>query len=582
MTGTSLLPALLFLLAFLLAFLLVVVLPPLPPALVLLAGGALLPCARPQFRAALLLGLPLLALALLWRLPEGVLFSLSFLDYTLQPVKVSPTGRLFATVFAGAAFLGGLYGLRQARSVELAAALVYAGSAIGVTLAGDLLTLFVFWELLALASTLVIWSAGTPASYRASMRYLLIHLLGGIILMAGIAARVVTTGSVAFPAMHLDSLGNWLILIGFLVNAGAPPLSAWIADAYPEASPSGMVFLAAFTTKTAVYVLLTGFAGAAVLIPLGLYMAFYGIFYALLENDMRRLLAYTIVSPVGVMLTAIGIGTPLALDGVVAYACSHILYKALLLMAAGGVVHATGRHKFTELGGLYRSMPLTALFAVLGMLSIAFPFTVGFVSKALLGQAVLEADRATLWLLLLAAAVGVFLAGLRFVWLVFFHRNARLQCADLPRTMRIAMGLTALLCIAPGCYPGLLYAWLPLAVTYQPYTVEHVVTQLQLLLFTTLAFLLLRRQLKPTPTINLDCDWFYRRFGRMLAREFVFTGSRWRTRLENAGQKQFQVILRWLFIHHGPKGALARTWPTGSMVLWVAVLLGACLIFYYL
>ena len=354
MTRTRLLPPTLLLLAALWLL-------PLPPALVMIAGAFLLPFVKEQARTTLVLGLPLLTLLLIWQIPNGIVISLQFLDYQLAPVAGSTVGRLFATVFAIMAFAGGLFALRQARLIELVAAYVYAGSAIGVTFAGDLLTLFVFWELMALGSTLVIWSAGTPAAYRASMRYLLIHLFGGVVLMSGIAAYVLTTGSVTFQAMEPNSLGTWLILIGFLINAGAPPLSAWIPDAYPEASPSGTVFLSAFTTKTAVYTLLVGFPGADILVVVGLYMVFYGIIYALLENDMRRILAYSIVNQVGFMVTAVGIGTPMALNGAAAHAFCHIIYKALLLMSAGSVLFMTHKRKCTDLGGLFQSMPVTTL-----------------------------------------------------------------------------------------------------------------------------------------------------------------------------------------------------------------------------
>jgi multicomponent Na+:H+ antiporter subunit D len=551
------------------------------PALVMIAGALLLSFVRGRVHTVLVLGLPLLALALIWQLPDGVVSNLHFLGYQLEPLEGSPAGRLFATIFALAAFTGGLFALRQACRLELVAAFLYAGSAIGVTLAGDLLTLFVFWELMALGSTVVIWSAGTPASYRASIRYLLIHLLGGVILLSGIAAHGLTTGSVVFQAMQLDSLGNWLILIGFLINAGAPPLSAWIADAYPEASPSGMVFLSAFTTKAAVYALLVGFPGATVLLPVGLYMACYGVIYALLENDLRRILAYSILSPVGAMVTAIGIGTPLALDGVVASAFCHIIYKALLLMAAGSVLFMTGRRQCTELGGLSQHMPMTTLCGLIGVLSIAFPFTAGFISKPLISQAITDAHLAWAWFLLTALTAGLFLAGIRFLYLVFFHQDSGLHPSDPPWNMRAAMGLLAVLCIALGCYPQVLYTLLPFPLVYEPHTVEHVLGQCQLLLFTILAFFLLLPLLKPIPTINLDFDWFYRCFGYTLAREFVVASGRWQERLEKTLSWQLKIILRWLFIHHGPRGYLASTWPTGSMVLWVAVLLGACLIFYY-
>ncbi|MDJ0862540.1 MAG: proton-conducting transporter membrane subunit, partial [Gammaproteobacteria bacterium] len=329
------------------------------PGLIMIFGAFLVAIARGRMRGVLVLGLPLATLAMVWGLPTDIRVSLSFLGYELLPVTSTVVGRLFATVFAGMACIGGLYALRQAHSVELVAALIYAGSAICVTFAGDLLSLFVFWELMALSSTLVIWAGRRRSAYRASMRYLAIHLFGGMLLLTGIAGHASDTGSVVFTAMRLDSAAHWLILAGFLINAGAPPLSAWVADAYPEASPSGTVFLSAFTTKTAVFALLVGFPGATVLIGVGLYMIFYGIIYALLENDMRRILAYSIVNQVGFMVTGIGIGTEMALNGAAAHAFTHIIYKALLLMSAGSVLYMTGERKCTRLGGLFQSMPLT-------------------------------------------------------------------------------------------------------------------------------------------------------------------------------------------------------------------------------
>jgi multicomponent Na+:H+ antiporter subunit D len=557
-------------------------LPP-PPALVMITGALLLPFVKEQVRTILVLGLPLFTLILIWQIPDGIVVGLQFLDYQLAPVTGSTAGRLFATVFAIMAFAGGLFALRQTRLIELVAAYVYAGSAIGVTFAGDLLTLFMFWELMALGSTLVIWSAGTPAAYRASMRYLLIHLFGGVVLMSGITAYVLTTGSVAFQAMTPNSLGTWLILLGFLINAGAPPLSAWIPDAYPEASPSGTVFLSAFTTKTAVYTLLVGFPGADILIVVGLYMVFYGIIYALLENDMRRILAYSIVNQVGFMVTAVGIGTPMALNGAAAHAFCHIIYKALLLMSAGSVLFMTHKRKCTDLGGLFQSMPVTTLCGIVGALAISsFPFTSGFISKSMTNQAAANEHLALVWFLLTAASAGVFLhAGIKFPWFVFFQKDSGLRPPDPPSNMRTAMWLFAFLCIALGIFPQPLYAILPYPVDYQPYTAEHLVAQFQLLLFAGLAFFVMLPQMKRTLTISLDFDWFYRRFGSDIATEFVFTGQRMRQRCEALLRQGAQRVVSWLFVHHGPTGWLARTWPTGSMVLWVAVLLGTCLIFYY-
>jgi len=554
-----------------------------PPGLIMVFGAVLIPLLGERQRGLVLLGLPILTLLAVWGLPADASLQLGFLEYTLEPVRSTAEGRLFATVFAIMAFAGGLFAHRQASVTELTAAFIYAGSAIGVTFAGDLITVFVFWEMMALGSTVVVWSAGTQSAYRAGLRYLLVHLLGGVVLMIGIVAHVVETGSLEFTAMQPDSFGNWLILIGFLVNAGAPPLSAWIADAYPEASPSGTVFLSAFTTKTAVFALLVGFPGADILVPIGLYMVFYGIIYALLENDMRRILAYSIVNQVGFMVAAIGIGTSLALNGAAAHAFAHIIYKALLLMSAGSVLLMTGKRKCTDLGGLFQSMPVTAINGIVGALAIsAFPFTSGFVTKSLETSAAANEGMLLVWLLLLAASAGVFLhAGIKFPWFVFFQKDSGLRPPDPPANLRVAMWLFSFLCLAIGIYPQPLYAILPYPVDYQPYTVDHLVTQFQVLLFAGFAFFVMLKQMRRTLTISLDFDWFYRKFFNEIGNEFTMRTSIARRIHEQRAVVGVRRLISNLYRHHGPSGVLARAWPTGIMVIWVAVMLGLSLALYY-
>jgi len=554
-----------------------------PPGLLLVLGALLLPLFGARLRAVLVLGLPLLTLALIWQVPDGVSLRVSFLEYELVPVTGDRLSRLFATIFAIMAFAGGLFALNRTRVVELVAALVSAGSAIGVTFAGDLVTLVIFWEILALASTVLVWSAMTDQSYRAGMRYLIMHLLGGVVLMAGVIGHVADTGSLTFTAMALDSPAHWLMLAGFLVNAGAPPLSAWLPDAYPEASPTGMVFLSAFTTKTAVYVLMRGFPGAEILIFIGLYMIFYGIVYALLENDMRRILAYSIVNQVGFMLCGIGIGTELSLNGAASHAFVHIIYKALLLMSAGSVLYMTGKRKCTELGGLFRSMPLTTICGIVGALSIsAFPLTSGFISKSMISQAAADQTMAVAWFLLTAGSAGVFLhAGVKFPWFVFFQKDSGLRPPDPPLNMRLAMVFFAFLCIAIGIWPAALYAILPFPVDYVPYTRTHVVEMLQLLLFSGLAFFIMLPYMKRTLTITLDWDWFYRRLGPLAAGQLTQVLSRWHVQSRLGFLRHLGTLFGTLFLYHGPQGILARTWATGSMVLWVVILLGIYLVAYY-
>jgi multicomponent Na+:H+ antiporter subunit D len=553
------------------------------PGLLLVFGSALLSLSSGAVRNLIALLLPLAALSLVWQPEAGMFWQTHLAGYETTLIAIDPLSRMFATIFTVMLFGGALFGLNQASRVELPAAFLYAGSAIGVVLAGDLLTLFVFWELMSIGSLLVIWSAGTGRAYRASLRYLMVHLLGGVLLLIGICGHVFETGSTAFVTMAPDSLAHWLILTGFLVNAGALPFSAWLPDAYPEASWSGTVFLSAFTTKTAVYALLRGFPGAEVLIVVGLGMVFYGIIYALLENDMRRILAYSIVNQVGFMVTGVGIGTEMALNGTASHAFTHILYKGLLLMSAGSVLFMTGKRKCTDLGGLFQSMPLTATCGIIGALSISsFPLTSGFVSKSMISQSAADEHMVIVWLLLAAASAGVFLhAGIKFPWFVFFQRDSGLRPPDPPANMRLAMILFAALCIGLGVFYQPLYRMLPYSTEYVPYTGYHVVSQLQLLLFSGLAFFVMLGWLRRTLTVTLDVDWFYRRLGPALVRmaETVIASARsLATALVVTGYERAAVPLIDL---HRPDAFLARTWSTSGMALGAMVILLAYLLGYY-
>jgi len=553
------------------------------PSLALFAGALLAALLRGRPRMAVVLAAPLAAVYLAYTLPDGTVWTTRWLGMPITPFAVDALSRLFAVVFALMAFGGALFALNQERRLELPAAFVYAGSAIGVTLAGDLVTVFVFWEAMAIASTLVLWSAVTPAAYRASMRYLMVHLAGGMLLFAGVTAHVLDTGATAFTLMNIDSLAGKLILAAFLINAAAWPVSAWLPDAYPESSWSGMVFLSAFTTKTAVYVLLRGYPGTELLIYIGLAMVFYGIIYALLENDMRRILAYSIVNQAGFMVTGVGIGTETALNGAAAHAFTHIIYKALLLMSAGSVLYVTGRRKCTDLGGLYHSMPLTAACGIVGALAIsAFPLTSGFVSKSMVSQAAAEEHLFVVWMLLAAATAGVFLhAGIKFPWFVFFQKDSGLRPPEPPWNMRAAMLFFAVLSIGLGIFYEPLYRLLPYAVDYEPYTAWHVAAQLQLLLFSGLAFFVMLGWLKRTPTISLDFDWLYRvslpRLAAIAARaleRFNATCGRFARRQSERLETIGRAFL-------GPRGLFARTWPSGSMAIGMMAMLLAFLLSYY-
>ncbi|MEO1066041.1 MAG: Na(+)/H(+) antiporter subunit D [Pseudomonadota bacterium] len=555
----------------------------LPPAFLLIIAGLLLPFLSGYARNFVMLLAPVTALILVWSLPDGPLLTIDYLGYELVPLHVDALSRLFATVFSLALIGGALFAFDQRKTSELTAAFIYGGGSLGVVFAGDLITVFIFSEIMAIASSLVVWSGGAGAR-AAGQRYAAIHFLAGVLLMAGVAGEAATTGSIAFEALAADSWPRWLMLAGLLINAGAPPFTSWLADAYPKASWSGTVFLSAFTTKTAVFVLIKLFPGTEALIYFGTFMVFYGIIFAILENDLRRVLVYSINNQVGFMLVAIGIGSEIALNGAAAHAFVHIVYKALMLMAAGAVLYRTGKTKATDLGGLYKTMPFTMVCGVIGALSIsAFPYTSGFVAKSLITKGASDANLGMVWYLLTAASAGAFLyVGLKFPWFTFFHKDAGLRPQEAPVAMRFAMAMMALICLAIGIFPELLYGMMPYPVTYQPYYYAHIVAQLQLLLFSGLVFFLLLPILMPTKSLTLDFDWLYRGLGSSLKNLFdQITAALWSqivTRVTNIVKVGFVVINRW----HGPGGVFAETWPTGRMALWTTILLGLYLLVYFL
>jgi multicomponent Na+:H+ antiporter subunit D len=564
----------------------------LSPALILLIAAALIGLFKGHARTAVILLAPLLTLWAVWQIPDGVQATVKFLSYNIEPVEGGPLRRLFATVFAIMVFVGSLYAFRIARWYELAAAFAYAAGAIGVCFAGDLITLFIYWELMALFSTLVVWCGGTPAARAAGMRYAIMHLLGGVVLKVGIEGVVVGTGSIQIQAMLATDFSTWMILIGILINAAAPPVSAWLADAYPESSATGSVFLSAFTTKTAVLALILLFPGEPVLVGVGLFMVMYGIIFALLENDVRRILAYSIVNQVGFMVVAVGIGSEMALNGAAAHAFAHIIYKALLFMSAGVVIYRTGKNKCMELGGLFRTMPLTTACGIIGALAISsFPLTSGFTTKSMISQAAVDGNLLWVYMALTAASAGVFLhAGIKFPWFVFFQSDSGLRPKDAPWNMGLAMIIFAALCIVLGVFPELLYQLLPYPVDYVPYSIGKVLFYLQLLLFSGLAFFVLLPLMKRTQTISLDTDWLWRRAAfsllRLAERALGALAAVMAKQRERLRKLLHRLTVRYLGQPHTAdskeRGLFARSWPVGTTALWIAGLLSAYVLLYYL
>ena len=564
-------------------------LPDINPGLILLVGGLLVPLVRGPLRLAWLLGLPALALAVLIDLPHGVSGELSVMGYTLQTLRLDTLSFVFSLIFLIAALLMAVYALHVRDTMQHVAGMVYAGAAVAACLAGDLMTLFIYWELTAIASVFLIWARRTERAYRVGRRYLLIQVASGLLLLAGAAVQVQSTGTLAFEHIGLDAPGGVLIFLAFGIKCAFPLLHNWLQDAYPEATVTGTVVLSAFTTKLAVYALARGFAGTEILIWIGAIMTAFPIFYAVIENDLRRVLAYSLNNQLGFMVVGIGVGTELALNGTAAHAFCHILYKALLFMSMGAVLLRAGTVNGSELGGLYKSMPWTTLFCVIGAASIsAFPLFSGFVSKSMIISAV--AKDADLWwvvVVLLFASAGVFHhSGIKIPYFAFFAHDSGIRCREAPTNMLVAMGVAAALCIGIGVYPAPLYALLPFDVAYKPYTITHVFTQLQLLMFSALAFtVLMRTGIYPPElrSVNLDTDWFYRRpipaaLRRMrdalVAARAAATGP--------LAAPVVRVLRRALLDLAQPGALLGGTWRSGAMVLWAVGLVGAYVLIFVL
>ncbi|HCK34206.1 MAG TPA: Na(+)/H(+) antiporter subunit D [Gemmatimonadetes bacterium] len=582
----------------------------LPPFVLFFVGAVVIAFTRGTVRKVLILAIPLVGGLNLWfGVEPGLHLQFDLLGYTLTPYRADKLSLLFGYLFHLAAFLGFIYALHlgdgapegsvagevgeddivgnASAGLQHVAAMVYAGSALGAVFAGDFITLFIFWELLAISSAFLVWARKSERSYATGFRYLIIHVISGVLLLSGALMLAHETGSIEFGHVGLAGTGaaGWILLLSFGIKAGFPLLHNWITEAYPESTPTGTVFLSAFTTKVAVYALARSFVGTDVLIYIGTAMTFFPIFYAVLENDLRRVLGYSMINQIGFMVAGIGIGTSMAVNGAVAHAFADVIFKGLLFMSMGAVMTMTGRTKGTDLGGIYKTMPFTAGLCIVGASAIsAFPLFSAFVTKSMIMVAAIEEGHYIVWLFMLFASAGVLEhAGIKIPFFSFFAHDSGIRAKEPPRNMLIAMSIGAVLCVLIGVFPTQFYTLLPYEMDYHPYDLRHVVTQLQLLAFGALGFItLVKSGVYPDEkrAIHVDAEWFYRKagpwlvgtVGRAVTRVDVYVRS---SVLEFVGS-----IMHGAKRTHGPVGPLAKSWPTGSMVLWVAILLVAYLLFY--
>ena len=442
----------------------------LPPFLIFFIGAALMVAVPGRARLAIMVAVPLVGAANLLYLPAGDHGVTEIFDVTLTLVRADRLSMLFGYLFHLAAFIGIVFSLHLRDPVQHLSGVVYAGSAIGAVFAGDFITLFVFWELLAVSSTFLVLARRREQTPGIAMHYVIIQVLSGVILLTGVLVRYHETGSLEVTLIGLDGLAAWLIFIALGIKCAFPFLHGWVIEAYPEATPTGTVFMSAFTTKTAVYVLARTYPGTELLVYIGATMTMFPIFYAVIENDLRRVLSYSMINQVGFMVCGIGLGTELALNGAVSHAFSHVIYKSLLFMSMGAVLHMTGKINGSELGGLYKSMPFTTGFCIVGALSIsAFPLFSGFVSKSMVLASALQEGHPLVWLALLFASAGVFHhSGIKIPFFAFFAHDSGIRTKEPPLNMLIAMAIGAVICIYIGTFPGLLYSTCPSPSTTSP------------------------------------------------------------------------------------------------------------------
>lgn len=487
------------------------------PGVVLILGAFLLPALPKNFRAPYSVLLATIGFFLILVTEQGFYGYMNLFGLQISPlVRVDKLSLLFAYIFSFIGLIGIIYCYHIDDWLQQFAGLLYTGASIGVSFAADILSFYLFWEMLSFCAVLLIWSQRTKEATEAGYRYILFHIAGGLSLFAGIMIFIYQTGSFTFDSFMAYS-GEpfwWFILIGFILCAAVPPLHAWLPDAYPAATIYGSVFLNPFTTKAAVYALIRGFPGAEILIYLGSIMAVYGVIYALLENNLRRLLSYHIVSQVGYMVAGVGLGViTLGLNGSASHAFNHILYKCLLFMSAGAVIYATGKQKMTELGDFAKYAPITAISFFVGAFSIAgFPLTNGFIGKSPIISAAGEIKNAFAYVMLNVATCGTIISIIcKMGYYTFFSdKKSDYPVRETPLNMKIAMLITSALCILIGIFPHAFYAYLPFSMDYEPYTAAHILDTLGIFSFTALVFILFLKKLKPKPYINLDIDWFYR------------------------------------------------------------------------
>lgn len=344
----------------------------------------------------------------------------------LQPaftIRVDALAAFFISMIAIVALCASIYGLRYQEQFLGRYRLgpfgffynIFIASMLAVVVANNGILFLVAWEIMAAASYfLVVFERRDPHNVSAGLLYMLISQLGAAFLFAAILLMHSATGSWDFDAMRdlggiPGVLGNFILafaLIGLSSKAGVIPLHIWLPEAHPAAPSHVSALMSGVMIKTAIFMMVRFFVEffpadatwGLLILGLGAVSSLLGVLYALSEHDIKRLLAFHSVENIGIILLGLGgavvffahgnsFAGVIALGAGLYHTVNHALFKSLLFLSAGSVVHATGTRNMEEYGGLIKRMPYTAVFFLVGAVAISGlpPFN-GFVSEWLTFQ----------------------------------------------------------------------------------------------------------------------------------------------------------------------------------------------------
>ncbi len=343
----------------------------------------------------------------------------------------------------------------------------------GILLARDMLTFFLFWEMMSWSSFLLVWRNGNR---KATISYLVFSTFSAFLILFGILLLYSQFHSLMFSNLALTSNTECVIAIasiiaGFGVKSVIMPFHAWAPVVYSKSDEPFVAFLAGGLSKLGYYgifVFLFIISGAKVmdsyvqgispsyfLAVLGALSAFIATILAFMQDDLRKLLAYSSIGQLGYIAIGFGIGTPLAISGALFQAFNHAFFKAVLFLAAGAVAYRTGKWKISELGGVAYKMPLTFMAALFAIFTLAaIPITSGFAAKWLLYEAAIDAKYIFITPIMLIAGVGAFLYSFRILYGVFLGGNNHPDIEEAPKSMVAAMFLLVLPLIIFLIFPG--------------------------------------------------------------------------------------------------------------------------------